>query len=64
MLLSNKGPWGFVRWGLICNNDFVGMALFEKGLFEEWRLIKIVSSLREKNFPIYNFQVFEAEPKC
>ena len=31
-MLSNKAPWGFVRRGLTCNNDFLGGDLFEERL--------------------------------
>ena len=29
----NKPPWGLIRVGLICKNDFLGGDLFEGGLF-------------------------------
>ena len=43
MLPSNKRPWGLIRGGLICKNDFLGGGLLEGdlcgggGLFEDLR---------------------------
>jgi len=33
MLPSTKAPWGLIRWGNICKNDFLCRGYFEGGLF-------------------------------
>ena len=63
MLLSNKAPWGVVRWGgVTCKTDFIG-GVYWRGLIQG-RTLELASSLKGNNFPVYKFHVFEAEQKC